>query len=463
MDGLGLQTACELLGALDRRELSSTELLQLYLDRIAALNPAVNAVVTLDEERARQAAAAADAARAAGAPIGPLHGLPMTVKDAIETAGIRSTGGAVELRDHVPAADAPAVRRLRAAGAIVFGKTNLPRWSGDLQSTNELFGATSNPWDLERTPGGSSGGAAAAVASGLTACELGTDIGGSVRVPSAWCGVFGHKPTFGVVPQRGYLDHVGGGRTDADINVFGPIARSADDLDLLLSVLAGPPPELEPGWSVQLPAPRVSTLAGARVGLWLDDADCPVDGANGDVLSRLPGLLAAAGARVSDDRPSIGLREAFDVYLPLVSAAASVSGEEPEASERAGNHRRWLVLDERRAELRAAWAGYFGGHDVLLCPVVPMAAVPHDRDTPVFDRTVDLDGRTVPLMSTILWTGLVGVAYLPSTVVPVGLTQGGLPVGVQVVGPFLGDRTTIAVAREIGRLTGGYRPPPIVR
>lgn len=461
MDPLGLTTACELLAALDRREISSVEMLEAYLDRIATLNPTLNAVVTLDEERARKAAEAADAARAAGGPLGRLHGLPMTVKDAIETAGVRSTGGAVELRDHVPATDAPAVRRLRAAGAVVFGKTNLPRWSGDLQTYNELFGPTSNPWDLDRTPGGSSGGAAAAVACGLTACELGTDIGGSVRVPSAWCGVFGHKPTFGLVPQRGYLDHVGGGTTDADINVFGPIARSAEDLDLLLSVLAGPSPELEPAWSLSLPGSRLSSLAGARVGLWLDDADCPVDRATGEVLGRLGDLLSAAGARVSEDRPSFGLHQAFEVYLPLVTAAASVSLDDPEASERAGNHRLWLALDERRAELRAAWASYFDDHDVLLCPVMPTAAVPHDRDTPLVERTLEVNGRAVPLFEAIMWTGLVGVAYLPSTVVPVGLTAGGLPVGVQVVGPFLGDRTTIAVAREIGRLTGGYQSPPL--
>lgn len=456
-------TTCELLGALDRRDVSSAEILDAYLDRIATLNPTLNAVVTLDEDRAREAARVADATRVAGGPLGRLHGLPMTVKDAIETAGIRSTGGAVELGDHVPAADAPAVGRLRHAGAIVFGKTNLPRWSGDLQTYNELFGSTQNPWDLGRTPGGSSGGAAVAVACGLTACELGTDIGGSVRVPSAWCGVFGHKPSFGVVPQRGYLDHVGGGVTDADINVFGPIARSADDLDLLLSVLAGPAPELEAAWSIQLPPARSSALAGTRIGLWLDDTDCPVDRATGDVLSRLGDLLSAAGARVSEDRPSIGLRQSFEVYLPLVSAAASVSLGEPEASERAGNHRRWLELDERRASLRAAWASYFENHDALLCPVLPTAAVPHDRDTPLAERTVLVDGRPVPLFETILWTGLVGVAYLPSTVVPAGFTAGGLPVGVQVVGPFLGDRTTIALAREIGRLTGGYQVPPIAR
>ena len=179
----------------------------------------------------------------------------MTIKDAIETAGIRSTGGAVELTDHVPTVDAPAVARLKDAGAIVFGKTNLPRWSGDVQSFNEIFGTTNNPWDHTRIPGGSSGGPAAAVAAGLTSFELGTDIGGSVRLPSHCCGTFGLKPSYGVVPQRGYLDSVGGGTTDADINVFGPMARSAGDLDLLLSVLAGPEPAGAPAWRIELPPP----------------------------------------------------------------------------------------------------------------------------------------------------------------------------------------------------------------
>ena len=218
-------------------------LLELYLDRIERLDGRLNAVVTLATERAFAEADVADARRAGGGALPPLHGLPITIKDAIETAGIRSTGGAIELIDHVPTHDAPAVARLRAAGAIVFGKTNLPRWSGDVQSFNEMFGTTNNPWDVTRIPGGSSGGPAAAVAAGLTAFELGTDIGGSVRIPSHCCGTFGLKPSFGVIPQRGYLDSVGGGTTDADINVFGPMARSADDLDLLLSVLAGPPPE----------------------------------------------------------------------------------------------------------------------------------------------------------------------------------------------------------------------------
>ncbi|MEA3020753.1 MAG: amidase, partial [Actinomycetota bacterium] len=250
---MSTESASELAAQIRRKQLGSRELLDSFLDRIDRLNGPINAVVTLDVERARAAADAADAATARGDAVGPLHGLPITIKDAIATEGIRSTGGAVELTDHVPTADAPAVARLKDAGAIVFGKTNLPRWSSDVQSFNEIFGQTNNPWNLDRIPGGSSGGAAAAVAAGFTSFELGTDIGGSVRIPSHWCGTFGLKPSYGVVPQRGYLDHTRGGSVDTDINVFGPIARSADDLDLLLGVLAGPAPELTPAWRVEMP------------------------------------------------------------------------------------------------------------------------------------------------------------------------------------------------------------------
>src|SRR3989442_5825316 len=213
-------TATRLAAALHEREVSSRELLELYLDRIDRLNGPLNAVVTLDAERAMTTATELDDATARGDRRGPLHGLPITIKDAIEVEGVRSTGGAVELTDHVPAQDAVAVGRLKAAGAIVFGKTNVPRWSGDLQTYNEIFGTTNNPWDTSRVPGGSSGGPATAVASGLTSFELGTDIGGSIRIPSHCCGVFGLQPSFGVVPQPGYLDHVGGGTPAADINRF---------------------------------------------------------------------------------------------------------------------------------------------------------------------------------------------------------------------------------------------------
>ena len=241
-----------------------------------------------------------------------MHGLPITIKDAIETVDIRSTGGAVELTDHVPAHDAPAVARLREAGAVVFGKTNLPRWSGDVQSFNELFGTTNNPWDVTRIPGGSSGGPAAAVAAGFTSFELGTDIGGSVRIPSHCCGTFGLKPSYGVIPQRGYLDSVGGGTTDADVNVFGPIARSADDLDLLLSVLAGPEPARQGAWSLELPPRRSPSLAGRRIAVWLDDPENPSDRAMLAVLRSAADRIADAGAVVEEVRPPVDPQRQFE-------------------------------------------------------------------------------------------------------------------------------------------------------
>ena len=207
-NALGLQSATDLLGMLASGEVSSVELLEHFLERNSSLHNQINAVVTLDVERAKESAAASDRRRANGEALGVIEGLPMTIKDAIAVEGVRSTGGAVELADHVPDEDAEVVSTIKAAGGIIFGKTNLPRWSGDIQAFNDIFGTTNNPWDLDCGPGGSSGGASAAVAVGLTPWEIGTDIGGSIRLPAHFAGVCGHKPSFGIVPQLGYIDHV---------------------------------------------------------------------------------------------------------------------------------------------------------------------------------------------------------------------------------------------------------------
>jgi amidase len=311
--------------AIREREVSSRELLDLYLQRVDRINPSLNAVVTLDADRAKKEADAADDLTVRGGALGPLHGLPITVKDAIEVGGMRSTGGATALTDHVPAADAPAVARLRQAGAIVYGKTNVPEWSGDIQTFNPIFGTTNNPWDRTRTTGGSSGGAAAAVSAGLTSFEIGTDIGGSVRIPSSFCGVCGHKPSFGIVSQRGYLDRVGGGVIDADINVFGPIARSPEDLDLLLGVLAGPDSEDATAWTLELPPPRHDALGDYRVGLWLDDPACEVDSEVVALLSGAGAALEGAGAKVAEARRPVELAAAVELFNTLILAATSVS------------------------------------------------------------------------------------------------------------------------------------------
>ena len=462
MDPIALEPATKLAARIRNGELSSRELLLVNLERAEALNPAVNAVITQDASGALDAAARADEARAKGHELGPLHGLPITVKDAIEVAGLRSTGGATALKDHVPSVDAPAVARLRRAGAIVYGKTNVPEWSGDIQTYNEMFGATNNPWDLSRTPGGSSGGPATAVATGLTSFELGTDIGGSIRIPSSFCGVCGHKPSFGVVSQRGYLDSPVGGSIDADINVFGPIARSVEDLSLLLDVLAGPNTHDAVAWSVSLPPPRHESLSEYRVGLWLDDPVCSVESSAVDLLTSAASALASAGAQVSEARPPLDLGEVQALFTSLLIPAISVSMDAELGEALAGNHRTWLELHRQRNLMRAVWADWFGRYDVLLCPVMPMLPFPHDHEGTVADRWVIINGKSRPQAECLAWTGLVGVAYLPSTVVPVGRV-GDLPVGVQVVGPYLEDRTSLFVAGRLAELLGGYEPPPLAR
>jgi len=300
--------------AIHTGEFSAGDLLQLYAARIERLNPAVNAIVTLDLDRASRDAAVIDERLARGEPVGPLAGAPMTIKDAIAVGGMRSTGGAVELQDHVPADDAPAVASLRSAGAVIVGKTNVPRWcNAETETHNELFGTTNNPWNPGRSVGGSSGGSAAAVAAGMSSCDLGTDIGGSVRIPSHYCGTYALKPSFGVVPQLGYLSHVGAGRVGADMNVFGPITRSADDLALLLDVLVGPAPEDAHAWRVALPAPRRSRLGDYRIGTWFDEPDLPVAAAYRAVLERAAEALRAAGAQVDASHPNVGFREQLDL------------------------------------------------------------------------------------------------------------------------------------------------------
>jgi amidase len=453
-------TASRLAAAIAAKDISSRELLDLYLSRIDRLNPAVNAVVTLDADRARSAAEAADAATARGESRGPLHGLPITIKDAIEVEGVRSTGGAVELTDHVPAHDAVAVARLKAAGAIVFGKTNVPRWSGDLQTYNEIFGTTNNPWDTSRVPGGSSGGPATAVACGFTSFELGTDIGGSIRIPSHCCGVFGLKPSFGVVPQRGYLDQVGGGSTDADINVFGPIARSAEDLHLLLGVLAAPEPERALAWRVEMPQPRHAELGSYRIGVWLEEAACPIDRDELAVLRSAVERIAAAGAKVEEAHPPVEFGAQVALFNEMIVAAISPSmgGEVGDAVS--GSHYQWLRAERERARLRSIWADWFESYDLLLCPVLPTPAFPHNQEGELFTRTLTVNGEDVPYLNCVLWTGLIGVIGLPAAVPPVGRTSDGLPIGLQVVAPYLRDRDAVHAAGLLAEAAGGYTPPP---
>ena len=457
---IATSSATELAAMIRSMALTATELLDIYLDRIARLNGPLNAVVTIDEERARDDARRADAEAKRGEWRGPLHGVAITIKDAIETEGIRSTGGAIELTDHIPQHDAPAVARLKAAGAIVFGKTNVPRWSGELQTFNEIFGTTNNPWDVSRTPGGSSGGAAAAVASGCTSFELGTDIGGSVRMPAHHCGIFGLKPSYGVVSQRGYLDRVGGGTNDVDINVFGPLARSADDLDLLLGVLAGADPQRSPAFRVELPPPRKHDPSQLRVGVWFDEPNVPIEREVHEMLTHAAKQLESIGVRVESAHPSVSFDEHSNLFFQLISAAVSPSMPDDFAEAMGGSHLTWLAAQQRRAELKMIWAQWFGQFDALLCPVLPTPAFPHDQSGSFLDRRLLIDGVPHPHTALLQWQGLIGLMELPSVSTPIGRTAAGLPVGMQVVGAFLRDREAIAIAKLVEQTTGGYAVPP---
>ena len=445
-------------------EFGSRELLELLVSRVERLNGELNAVVTLDLDTAREAADAADRMAADGEFAGPLHGVPITIKDALETVGLRSTGGATELTDNVPGEDAPVVAALREAGAIVFGKTNLPRWSGDIQSYNEIFGTTSNPWNLERVPGGSSGGAAAAVAAGLTGFEIGTDIGGSIRIPSSFCGVYGHKPSFGVVPSTGYLDHEAGGTTEADVNVLGPIARSAEDLELLLGLIlkkAGP--------LVAALDPPPEDVKALKVAAWLDDDFCPVDDKALAVMTAAVDKLEAAGVAVDRSaRPNIDPNHSFNVGAWLVTAAMAQSmqadnleGSDVNNALSGASHRQWLDMHAERETIRRLWAEFFKDYDALLLPTAFVPPFPHQQEGNFGTRTLKCSGNDRAYADLVRWTILTGSVYLPATVPPLGLDADGLPIGMQVVGRYGGDLTTIRLAALIGELCGGYQPPPM--
>jgi amidase len=483
-DELHWMSATSLAAGIARREVSSTEVLEHLVDRIERLDGPINSIVQWDLDRARAAAFEADAAVMRGDDLGPLHGVPMTIKDSFQTEGCITTSGAPELAGFVPTEDAWPVARLRDSGAIPFAKTNLPLYAGDIQTFNEVYGTTNNPYDTSRTPGGSSGGAAAALAMGFTPIELGSDIGGSIRVPAHYCGVVGHKSSYALVPGHGHIPGPAGTFTSADIGVFGPMARSVGDLQVELDVLAGPDRWNAPAWKLDLPASTADGLAAFRIAGWLDDPWCPVDADTTRVLTSLVETIESAGGRVDlDARPDFSLERATDTYLPLLFAALA-NGFPPEALDHmaantddthlgaamrgtAMRHQDWLGHNERRLQLREKVARFFDGFDAILMPIHPRPAIPHDHEGNTSTRSVAIDGVDRSYMELFRWIALASAAYLPSTVVPVGTSADGLPIGVQIVGPYLHDRTTLHLAEHIETLVnardGGPLRPPLAR
>jgi amidase len=482
--------ATEQLAALDAQELSSVELVELYLSRISAHNPSLNAIVTIDADAARRAATQADAARSRRDHLGALHGLPITVKDSYETAGMRSVCGRRDLADYVPTQDAEAVARLRRAGAIIVGKSNLPTGNQDVQASNPVFGRTNNPWDRSRTSGGSAGGGAAATAAGLASFDFGSEIGGSTRIPAHFCGLYGHKSTWQSVPLVGHIPSAPGnpGRWgEADMACAGVQVRGARDIIPALEATVGP---LNPdgGFAYTLAPPRAVALKDFRVAVWTDDPDCPIDqdvrGAMDDAVT----ALRDAGARVVEHPGSIpiDLAESQELFLSLVFAAFSV--DRSTISPRSGgalamraaknphgeaasamrgtiqSHRAWLFRDAARREIAQRWVGFFKEFDVLLLPVTPTAAPGHhNKDHDLFGRILEVDGASRSYWDQTKWNALANIAGTPATTMPITTNAAGLPIGIQAMGPPGGDRTTVEFAALLTEILGGYRIPPQYR
>ena len=474
-----LGSASALTAALRTGRVGSVELLRAYLDRVDRFNPALNAIVVDDREAALKRARAADRARARGELWGPLHGLPMTVKESFDLAGRPTTWGHLPRKDHAATQDALAVQRLKAAGAVIFGKTNVPLNLADFQSYNAVYGTTNNPWDLKRVPGGSSGGSAAAIAAGLCALEFGSDIGGSIRNPAAYCGIYGHKPTWCIVPKRGHslLPTPG---AEMDLSVVGPLARSAGDLALALNVTAGADALTASGLAYKLPSPPKS-LKGLRIAVWLDEAIAPVDDVVKARVEAAARALGKAGAKLDfRARPDFDPAHAHAVYNLLLQAnmAARRPDYEQLVDERArlraddqGQHAQALrastasyrdvfFAQQQREQLRWAWHDFFGRHDLLLMPITVTPAFPHDPSEPMPARKMRVNGAEVPYFNQLFWAGLATASYLPATIAPAGRSPDGLPVGVQIVGPEMADRRTIWLADELAGLIGGFQPPP---
>jgi amidase len=480
MSELAFSSATDLAAKIRQREIGSAELLEHFIARVERFNPGLNAIVTTDLDRARELARAADRALAAGQSLGPLHGVPMTVKESFNIAGLPTTYGLPDYRNNIAGEDALAVKRLRAAGAVIFGKTNVPPWLADAQAQNEVYGATGNPWDLARSPGGSSGGAAAALAAGLTALELGSDIAGSIRNPAHYCGVYGHKSTYGICPATGHAltPHI----ADSDISVIGPLARSANDLELALRAIAGPDDIAARAYTLNLPPPRRKSLRDFRVAIVANDPIAEVDVTIQDELRKLGDFLVREKASLSfEARPAFDARDLDAICMSMVRAATATRLSDAEfaaASVRArasdlslldfdtkslrGNtmsHREWLLLDEERHKFRLAWHRFFEDFDVLLCPIAVTAAFPRTEiGVPI--RSFEVNGKEVPHTGQLFWAGYSGLAYLPATVAPIGATASGLPVGVQIVAPQYEDLTSIAFARLLESRYRSFTAPP---
>jgi amidase len=455
------------------------------ISRIEALDQRLNAVVVRDFERAREAAKAADAALARGEGR-PLLGVPITIKESFNIVGLPTTWGIPQFKDFIPKEDAVLVSRVKSAGAVILGKTNAPLRLADWQSYNDIYGTTNNPWDPSRTPGGSSGGSAAALAAGFGSLSFGSDIGGSLRVPAHFCGIYSHNPTLGLVPDRGHAAPTKPPLPlEGDLAVVGPMARSAADLALALDVVAGPDEERAGiGYRLALRPARHEGLKSFRVLVVDTHPLIPTATPVHTALDRLSERLARAGAKVAHSSPLLpNLADSARLYMRLLlsfngayfppafydevrrSAESLRSDDNSLLAERIRgtviSHRDWIAADTARARVQQQWSALFREWDVALCPASPTPAIRHDHSEPRVARQIDIDDKAYPYFdSHLVWAELATLSGLPATVVPIDRSQTGLPIGVQIVGPYLEDRTTLGFAGLMEQEFGGFLPPP---
>jgi amidase len=460
-------SAKKLASLIRRRKIGCLELLDLYLERVSRFNVRINAIVVLDDKRARQRARKADRAAAKGDWWGQLHGVPMTVKESFDVEGLPTTWGHANLKSNIAKQHALSVHRLMGAGAVVFGKTNVPVALSDWQSFNPVYGTTNNPWDPTRVPGGSSGGAAAALAAGLTGLELGSDIGASIRGPAHYCGVYGHKPTFDLCPIRGH--NLPPNLSTKDMMVIGPLARSADDLELVLNIIGQPDEPNARGIRIAL-AKGKPDIRQLRVAVLPSAPTAEVDDTVQAGILAAAQCFANAGAQVSDKaRPDFDLHDAHRTYVHLLRGATSSATNDKQFAalrRRAPrvsadddryeawmirattmSHRDWHMWNEKREWMRHKWTEFFRDWDVLLCPTAASAAFKHNQKGERWQRMIPVNGSPQPTTTQLFWAGLSGMAYLPSTVAPVAFTDDRLPIGVQIIGPQYGDLQCIGAAK----------------
>ena len=487
---IAYKSADQLAKLIIDKEISSVELLDYYISRVEKYNSDINAIVVKDYENAKQAAKKADKELSKGNILGRLHGVPMTIKDSYDLAGTVTTRGNPALKDNFVSKDALSVERLKNAGAVIFGKTNVPYNLADFQSYNEIYGTTNNPWDLTRSPGGSSGGSAAALASGMTGFETGSDIGGSIRNPAHFCGVFGHKPTWGLLPPRGHA--APNVLAQSDLTVIGPLGRSAQDLETGVLVMGGPDEIDGAGLKMNLKRSDKESLKEYKIAAWVNQDFAPVNQETQNrVINVAETIISNKGIIDFEAKPNFDILEAMDTYASLLHPTMAARSSEEDyqklldkfeeldsydknksttldpthdsqsaytLKKQLSSLRDYNIANEKRTHLRWAWHEFFKDYDAVIAPIMATDAIKHNHGA-FGDRTVIVDNDERPYFEQIFWAGLAIASYLPSTVIPTGLSEKGLPIGIQIIGPQYGDLKTIGLAKLLEKEGFGFQSP----